>query len=130
VVLAFNLVLTILFVALGRSFFNLVFGPEYDASYVPLLILLAGQMVNSAAGSVGFLLNMTGHERETARGMAVAATLNVVLNLLLTPLWGVQGAAIATAVSMIAWNALLWWAVHQRLGISSLAFNFTRKDRQ
>lgn len=123
VVLAFNLVLTALFVLLGRSFFPLVFGPEFAASYLPLLILLVGQMVNSAAGSVGFLLNMTGHERETMWGMAVAAGLNIVLNLVLIPVWGIQGAAAATAISMIVWNVLLWWRVRKVLGINSLAFN-------
>jgi len=122
VVLAFNLMLTGLLILLGRSFFPLVFGPEFAASYQPLLILLVGQMVNSAAGSVGLLLNMTGHEHETVRGMAVAAGLNIVLNLLMIPTWGLQGAAAATAISMIVWNALLWWRVRSILGINSLAF--------
>lgn len=123
VVLAFNFILTALFVLLGRSFFPLVFGSEFAASYIPLLILLVGQMANSAAGSVGFLLNMTGHEWETVRGMAVAAVLNIAFNLLLIPALGVKGAAIATAISMVAWNALLWWRVWKVLGINSFAFN-------
>jgi O-antigen/teichoic acid export membrane protein len=127
VVLAFNVLLTGLFVLLGRLFFPLVFGAEFAASYGPLLILLVGQMVNSTTGSVGYLLNMTGHERETLRGMAVAAGLNIVLNLLLISGWGILGAASATAVSMIVWNVLLWWRVRKVLGINSLAFNIAAK---
>jgi len=100
----------------------MVFGPEYDASYGPLLILIAGQAVNSAAGSVGFLLNMTGHERDTAAGMGVAVALNLALNLALIPSWGILGAATATAFSMAVWNGLLWWRVWRKLGINSLAF--------
>jgi len=130
VVLVSNLVLTMLFVLLGRPFFRLVFGSEFDASYMPLLIMLAGQTVNSAAGPVGYLLNMTGHERETARGMAAAAALNIILNLLLTPIWGIRGAAAATAISMIAWNALLWWRVRKALGVDSLAFRNLRPKRR
>jgi len=79
--------------------------------------------VNSAAGSVGMLLNMTRYERDTAKGLAVSAILNVVLNLLLIPLLGIIGAAIATAVSLITWKVLLWWVVRWRLGINSLAFD-------
>jgi len=123
VVLIFNLALTALFLLLGRLFFNLVFGAEFVASFEPLMILLVGQAANSAAGSVGYLLNMTGHERETARGVGAAALLNVGLNLVLVPVWGIHGAAAATAISMVLWNAMLWRAVRRRLGINSLAFD-------
>ena len=68
IVLAFNLLITSFFVIFGRTFLNLVFGKEFINAYIPLLILLIGQLVNSAAGSVGFLLNMTGHEKDTAQG--------------------------------------------------------------
>jgi len=122
VILAMNVGMTLGYVLLGRLFLRLVFGPAYLGAYTPLLILLVGQAVNSAAGSVGMLLNMTRHERDTAKGLAVSAILNVVLNLLLVPLLGIIGAAVATAVSLITWNVLLWWAVRQRLGINSLAF--------
>ena len=124
IVLAFNLAVSLFFIVLGQPFLGLVFGKAFVASFSPLLILLGGQLVNSAAGSVGFLLNMTGHERETARGMAVAAAANIVLNLLLIPRWGTAGAAAATAVSLAMWNVLLFWAARERLGITSLAFYF------
>ena len=68
IVLAFNLIITSLFILFGKIFLDLVFGKEITSAYVPLLILLIGQLVNSAAGSVGFLLNMTGHEKDTAQG--------------------------------------------------------------
>jgi O-antigen/teichoic acid export membrane protein len=124
VVLGFNLIITALFVLVGKPFFGLLFGPDFAASYCPMLILLVGQMVNSAAGSVGFLLNMTGHERDTAQGMASAAIINIALNLMLIPLWGIIGAAVATAISTTVWNVLLCWKVHIKLGINSLAFSF------
>lgn len=122
VILGFNLLVTISFVILGRPFLRIVFGTPYLSAYLPLLILLGGQLVNSAAGSVGVLLNMTGHETATARGMAVAALSNIVLNLILIPPLGIIGSALATAISLIIWNVILWWAVRKRLGINSLAF--------
>lgn len=125
--LAFNLAVTGAFLTLGRRFFALVLGSEFAASYTPLMILLVGQLVNSAAGSVATLLNMTGHERETARGMAVAALMNIVLNLALVPMWGTGGAASATAVSMIVWNLILWRTTRKALGLDSSAFPVTRR---
>ena len=127
VVLVFNLVLTILFILLGRAFFGIIFGSDFSASYSPLVILLFGQLLNSITGSVGYLLNMTGHERDTTRGLGIAAGINIVLNFIFIPLWSVQGAALASTISMIVWNAILWWKVHQRLGISSLAFSIGNK---
>jgi len=127
IVLASSVLLTGIFLIAGRPFFQKVFGAEFNAAYAPLLILLAGQTVNAMAGSVGFLLNMTGHERDTAKGMGIAVVSNLILNLVLVPRWGVEGAAAATAVSMALWNGLLWWRVRQRLGINSLAFVSKKK---
>jgi O-antigen/teichoic acid export membrane protein len=129
IILIFNLILTIIFILLGKSFFIIVFGDEFKSAYLPLLILLLGQMVNSATGSVGFLLNMTGNEVQTANNTGVAAIINIVISLALVPILGMIGAAIASASSMTIWNILHWWRVYQKLGINSLAFNIFNKER-
>jgi len=123
IVLAFNLLVTSFFVIFGRAFLDTVFGKEFITAYISLLILLIGQLVNSAAGSVRVLLNMSGYEKDTAVGMVLAASVNIILNFLLIPKWGANGAAIATTVSMIIWNIILWWFVYKRLGINSCALN-------
>lgn len=125
-ILGFNLILTIGFVLAGQSFLRLAFGTSYETAYVPLLILLGGQLINSVAGSVGVLLNMTGYEQDTAKGMGLAAVLNLTLNLLLIPRWGIAGSSIATTASLIIWNVILWKAVQKRLRINSMAFTFKR----
>jgi O-antigen/teichoic acid export membrane protein len=122
VILLINLLITVGFIIWGKSFLNAAFGSPFKTGYTPLMILLVGQLINSGAGSVGLLLNMSGHERETARGMTIAAIINVVLNLLLIPRLGINGSAVATSISLIIWNVLLWWAVRKKLGINSLAF--------
>jgi len=122
--LAFNLFITGFFVLFGKSFLRLVFGKDFVFSYFPLLILLIGQLVNSTVGTVGALLNMTGHEKDTAIGMTLSAVINIVLNLTLIPHYGTKGAATATTISMITWSILLWYLVRKRLGINSMAFNF------
>ncbi|MFV1990597.1 MAG: polysaccharide biosynthesis C-terminal domain-containing protein, partial [Acidimicrobiales bacterium] len=123
IVLAFALLVTIAFAIIGRPLLDFVFGSVFVAAFTPALILLGGHLVNSAVGSVGQLLNMTGHERDTAWGVGVAAVVNVGLNLVLVPRWGIEGAATATAASFVIWNVWLWRAVRRRLGINSLAFN-------
>jgi len=110
-------------VALGLIFFGrwvlLIFGREFVKGSIVIAILSGGQLVNVGMGSVALLLNMTGHEWDTAKGIGIAALLNLILNLALVPIWGIEGAAIANAVSMAAWNILLAWWVHRRLSVHS-----------
>lgn len=123
VVLSLTLPVVVIFLLFGKLFLKLVYGAEFIPAYGPLCIIALGQLVNSITGSVALLLNMTGHEQDTARGMTIAAVSNIVLNLVLVPLWGLTGAALASAITLTAWNILLWLAVRRRLKINSMAFN-------
>ncbi|RLB38676.1 MAG: hypothetical protein DRH12_12525 [Deltaproteobacteria bacterium] len=98
------------------------FGKDFVAGNMALGILVLGQAVNVGAGSVGVLLNMTGYEWDTAKGVGIASAVNFILNLYLIPLFHIEGAAIANAVSMIVWNVLMAKWVYQRLGIRSFGF--------
>lgn len=126
-VLALTLPVVVIFLFFGKPLLKLVFGAQFVPAYEPLSILALGQLVNSATGSVGFLLIMTGHEQDTARGMAIAAVVNIALNLILIPLWGIKGAALASAITLTVWNFLLWLAVRRRLDVNSMAFDIWKR---
>jgi len=119
VILALALIPVLIFVLMGESILGWVFGAEYMLGAVPLAILALGQLANAGFGSVGALLNMTGHERDAMKGMIAAIVVNLVLNLTLIPPFGMMGAATATTVSFVVWNAILWLYVRRRLGIES-----------
>jgi len=106
----------------GGRWILLLFGREYTRGATALVILSLGQFANAVAGSVGLILTMTGHERDAAMGLAVAAVINVVLNLLLIPGLGIEGAAAATATSLAVWNVLLMVFVWKRLKLHTTAF--------
>ncbi len=95
-----------------------IFGPEFDAGFYPLLVLAAGQLANVAAGPAGAVLSMSRHERLVALGVFFSAVLNVILNWFLIPRYGVLGASIATAISMLAWNIMLVVLAKRILGIN------------
>ena len=113
----YALVILIGILFFGESIIRSFFGAEYVAAYVPLVILAVGQLVNVGMGSVASLLNMTGHERDTTRIVLIGAIVNVVLNFSLTPLWGMTGAAVATASGLITWNLIMRRQVRKRIGI-------------
>ena len=111
-------------IALGLILFGgpflRIFGPEFPAGHAALAVLSLGFLVDAAAGSVGQMLNMTGHERDSAKAIGTSAILNVILNLLLIPRLGMVGAATATATSMAVYNTLLAAFVYKRFGFYSI----------
>lgn len=125
IVMLLTLPVVIVFVVFGKSILGLLFGADYVTAYRPLAILTLGQLANATFGSVAFLLNMTGHEHITARAVGIAAIVNILLNLVLIPILGVIGAAVATGVTTFLLNFLLWHALRRRLGLESMALSFS-----
>ena len=93
-----------------------LFGPEFVAGYPALVVLLVGQIVNAATGSVGVILGMTGHAGRLFVNAGLTAVLTVVLNVLLIPRLGIVGAALATSVSLATVNIVRTVQVRQVLG--------------
>jgi O-antigen/teichoic acid export membrane protein len=103
---------------LAGKFILSFFGPEFVVGYWPMLILAIGQLVNASLGPVGYLLSLTGYERLSARIYVISALIHVLLNLLLIPILGVLGSAIATAFTMILWNVWFFILVQKKLLIN------------
>lgn len=124
-IFVFSLGAGIFLLLLGKPLLG-VFGPRFVSGYGALTILVCSQIVSSLAGSVGFLLSMTGEERVAARVTVATGVINVALNAGLIPLFGLLGAAAATATANVLWNLSLVLVVKRRLGLSSLAFGGLR----
>lgn len=126
VTFAFNFLVFLVGIILGRNFLELFYGAEFIPAYEPALILLAGQLFSSSAGLVGALLNMTGFERDSAKAGVVSTILNILLGLAFIALLGIIGAAIAAALVQIIWIIILLWTARKRLNITASVFNFHR----
>jgi O-antigen/teichoic acid export membrane protein len=109
--------------AIGPTVLSL-FGADFTTGYPTMLVILAGLVLRSATGPVEYLLNVTGHHRDTVRVYALAAAANVALSLLLIPALGIIGAAIATYTAMLGGNACLWVLVRKRLGVNAFVYPF------
>jgi len=95
-----------------------IFGAVFVQGRWALSILVIGRVLNMGLGMVALLLNMTGHERQSALGLGFGALLNVLLCGLLIPYFGIDGAAAADSISTAFWNILLGYMVFQRMGIN------------
>lgn len=109
------------FILFGGPFLEAVFGAPYRESNLALAILCVAQLVTVAVGPVHVILNMTGYERETVKGVTCSALINVTLNAVLIPFFGLEGAAMATAISIVVMSIILFRALWVRTGIWSLA---------
>lgn len=84
-----------------------MFGEEFTIAAFSLIILSTGKMFSAISGSVGTFLQMVGKQTIFQNILILAAIINISLNYFLIPIYGINGAAIASAVSGILWNILM-----------------------
>jgi len=83
-----------------------MFGEDFKIGAMALMILTVGQFVNVVAGSVGYVLMMTGYQQFHQKIILIGTLCNVFLNYILIPRYGIVGAAIASAMSVTFWNLI------------------------
>jgi O-antigen/teichoic acid export membrane protein len=107
-----SLLAAALILALGKPLLWL-FGPQFEAGYPVMFVLVVGFLFRSSFGPAEVLLSMLGEHQICAAVLIVAALLNVALNFALVPTFGLLGAAIATSISL-ATAALMNYVVARR----------------
>ncbi len=83
-----------------------IFGPRFVPGALALQILGLGQLVRLAAGPLGTIQIMTGHQRWILLQATVGVVLCVAFATWLIPIYGAAGAAAATAAAIIARNII------------------------
>ncbi|GLJ63017.1 hypothetical protein GCM10017576_31480 [Microbacterium barkeri] len=92
-------------------------GPSFEEGAVALAALCLGSVVTFLAGSVHSVLLMSGRSGLAAANKAIAVTADVALLLVLVPLWGVTGAAVAWAAACLLDAILATIQVHRVLAL-------------
>ncbi|HEY8193748.1 MAG TPA: lipopolysaccharide biosynthesis protein [Hyphomicrobium sp.] len=106
-----SLASALVILALGKPLLSL-FGPQFATGYPVMCILVFGFLSRSAMGPAEYLLNMLGEQKLCAAVLFGSALLNIALNFILVPKFGLTGAASATAISLTTaalLNALVVW---------------------
>ena len=121
-----SLVATALLLAVGKPLLSL-FGPQFTDGYQLMLILSLGLLARAAIGPIERLLSMLGEQRACAIVYGGAFVLNIGLCLILIPIFGSAGAAIATTTALVIETAILFFVTKQRLGFH--VFVWRRAER-
>lgn len=107
--------------ALGHFLLSL-FGAAFTAGYSLMFILFVGILAKALIGPGEVLLTMAGQQKLCVVVYAVALAANIGFNVTLIPLFGLTGAAAATAGAMIVEALLLHLVVRRKLSIILFAF--------
>jgi O-antigen/teichoic acid export membrane protein len=94
----------VLFVCLFSENILYFFGENYTQGKQALLILMMGQLMASFFGVSAIYLNMTGRQSIFQIVLIFAVLVNLVLNIILIPIYSLTGAAIAFVSSLLFWN--------------------------
>lgn len=98
-----------------------LFGEGFAGGSLLLQILAVGQFINAITGSVGYLLMMSGHERDMRNVTLISGSTALGLTWLLTIAFGATGNAVGTAIAVATQNLLAVYFVKKRLGFNTLA---------
>lgn len=93
--------LIILGILIFKDFILGVFGEGFYIASLALVILCVGQLFNAIGGPIGSVFQMTGHQRVFQNILIISFIINLTLNILLAPKYGINGVAVATAFSLI-----------------------------
>ena len=95
------------------------FGMDFAASYPIMLVLLLAQVVGAGFGPQQHLITMTRNERAGAVIYAGCTLANLLVSFVAVVAFGMLGAAVATTLSMIAWNVIMAIFIRKRLGLTT-----------
>jgi O-antigen/teichoic acid export membrane protein len=105
------------------------FGSEFAPGYSTLIILSVGQAAGASFGSLaGVLLTMTGYHNRAGVITVIAAVGNLVLTIILTPMLGIVGAALATVLVLLGKILAFAISVRRHLGINVFALLATASE--
>ena len=85
----------------GQIIIEILFTKEFLSAYYPLLILIIGYSIYSPTLSISDTFSSIGKVDVKLKISVVCATINILLNILLIPIYGIIGAAFATSASLI-----------------------------
>ena len=103
-----------------------LFGPDYQDSHMILSVLTISVLIQSFIGSSGHTLSMTGYSKINFINSILVLIINLVLNIILIPLYAGIGAAVATLASMLFLGGIRLIQVWYLLRLQPLSFSILK----
>ena len=117
--LALMIPLIFILFAFANQYLLIFFGKEYVVGTLAFRILLVGSMFFIIASVNNIIISSMGETKTVTKIILISALLNVILNLFLIPLFGINGAAIATSLAYLLILILSTRTLMKSVGVPS-----------
>lgn len=113
-----------IFLVIFSEYVLSIFGSDFIPAKNILFVLVFGQLVSCASGSVGIFMMMTGSEKAYRNIAIIIALLSFMLYCIIVPDFGLIGAAYVLAASQAALNITSVIYIKYQLGFTTVYFPF------
>jgi O-antigen/teichoic acid export membrane protein len=107
----------LLLVLFPTDLLRLLFADEYTAAGTVLAILVVGSLTRMIVGLDGTTLQAIGQTQVNLYGSAAGIVANLLLNVVLIPIYGIEGAAIATVIGYMTHNIVEVTAIYRSINV-------------
>jgi O-antigen/teichoic acid export membrane protein len=122
-----TMLLCLFLVVFGKLILGL-FGEEFIIGYWALYLLMFGRFVAASCGSVGYLMNMIGYQKIVSFVLFAGGLINIFLNYIFIPQYGINGAAFASMFAVIFLNITNTLIVLKKEGINTSFFGQLKRN--
>jgi O-antigen/teichoic acid export membrane protein len=105
-----------------------LFGPDFQVVRFSLIALVMGQLANVGLGSVGSILNMTGHQWELLKAQLLLSAVCLPLTAFTAYAVGLVGVVATQTLYLVGLNLLMTWSVWRCLQIKAAAQGIWRAN--
>ena len=112
---SFFAILIFLVLNLYSSFFLGLFGEKFSDAGDILFVVTLAFLINAFFGPVGYMLNMTGNQKVNMRITCAVLSINIILNVLFIPTFGLLGAALASLSAMVFKNLTGYYYIYTKI---------------
>ena len=117
-----NFPVFLLLIIFSKQILNILFGQQYTEAYMAMIILCIGYFLYSMIQLSSGVLQSVKKTKVLMMNTLVFSILNILLNFALIPKYGIEGAAIATSISLILLSVLFLIEVHKFEKLNFLKF--------
>lgn len=104
-------------IIIAPSMIELIFGPAYRGATRVLQILCVFLVFVSITMVTSNALDFLGRARDRAIYKGITSIMNAILNVILIPVMGIEGAAIATVITYSIYTSMNIYIMHDEIGI-------------
>jgi O-antigen/teichoic acid export membrane protein len=97
-------------------------GTAFASGETALIIICIGQFISVAFGPVGNFAVTTKNEKVSIYFALIKLAMVIIFNAVFIPIWGLNGTAVATTLSLIFWNAGMFLTIKKRTGFRTWIF--------